>query len=59
MDKRSQKLASQVLNPLDEAIGMRLAYWAYEHKDIKEAEKVAKYPKAWKPAEPGKELPGE
>ena len=59
MDHRLPNQALQAFNPLDAAIGMRLAYWAYEHKDILEAEKVAKYPVSWKHAEPGEELPAD
>lgn len=59
MDHRLPNQALQAFNPLDAAIGMRLAYWAYEHKDILEAEKVAKYPVSWKHAEPGDELPAD
>ena len=44
-------------NGLDARIGMRLAYWAYEHKDIQGAEKVAKYPEPWRYAESGDDLP--
>ncbi|MFW5331232.1 lipase family protein [Hydrogenophaga sp. ZJX-1] len=44
-------------NRLDARIGMRLAYWAYEHKDIQGAEKVAKYPEPWRYAESGDDLP--
>ncbi len=47
-----------MFNRLDASIGMRLAYWAYEHKDIQEAEKVAKYPEAWRHAKPEVDLPG-
>jgi hypothetical protein len=46
-----------LLNRLDARIGMRLAYWAYEHKDIQEAEKVATYPEPWRYAELGDDLP--
>ena len=52
------KTGQGVLNRLDARIGMRLAYWAYEHKDIPEAEKVAKYPEPWRHAKPGVDLPG-
>jgi hypothetical protein len=38
---------------------MRLAYWAYEHKDIQKAEKVATYPDAWEHAKPGFHLPAD
>ena len=46
-----------LLNRLDARIGMRLAYWAYEHKDIPEAEKTAKYPEPWRHAKPGVDFP--
>ncbi|MEZ5663656.1 MAG: hypothetical protein R3E94_09055 [Burkholderiaceae bacterium] len=59
MDAQRQVLSSRQFNPLDQAIGMRLAYWAYEHKDIAEAEKVAKYPDSWRHALPGVHLPAD
>ncbi|PKO74522.1 MAG: hypothetical protein CVU21_22995 [Betaproteobacteria bacterium HGW-Betaproteobacteria-15] len=52
------KTEKGLLNRLDTQIGMRLAYWAYEHKDIPEAEKVAKYPEPWRHAKSGVDLPG-
>ena len=57
MDNRPSNQAAQPVNALDAAIGMRLAYWAYEHKDIQKAEKVATYPDAWEHAKPGIHLP--
>jgi Lipase (class 3) len=59
MDNRSPNQALQAFNPLDAAIGMRLAYWAYEHKDIQKAEKVSKYPDSWRHAKPGDGLPAD
>lgn len=56
MDGRTPRSAT---NPLDEAVGMRLAYWAYEHKDVREAEKVARYPNVWEHAQPGVHLPAD
>jgi hypothetical protein len=49
--------SAQPFNRLDSAIGMRLAYWAYEHRDIQEAEKVTKYPDTWRQAKPGDGIP--
>ena len=34
-------------NRLNSAIGMRLAYWAYEHKNSADAEKLTTYPTSW------------
>ena len=34
-------------NHLDAAVGMRLAYWAYEHESIATAEALATYPTSW------------
>ena len=51
------KTEKGLLNRLDARIGMRLAYWAYEHKDIQGAEKVATYPEPWRYAELGDDLP--
>jgi hypothetical protein len=59
MSDSSSTAYAQPFNPLDAAIGMRLAYWAYEHKDIQQAEKVAKYPDAWRHAKPGDGIPAE
>ncbi|AOW15173.1 hypothetical protein LPB72_21945 [Hydrogenophaga crassostreae] len=50
-------LANPAPNPLDAAIAMKLAFWSYPHKNIEEAEKVAKYPTRWRHAEPGNDLP--
>lgn len=57
MDKQPPIHPSKQFNPLDSATGMRLAYWAYEHKDIEAAKKVTTYPDAWAYAQPGKDLP--
>jgi hypothetical protein len=57
MDKTTHHRPAQTLNPLDSALGMRLAYWAYEHKDIEAAKRVTTYPDAWEYAQPGKDLP--
>lgn len=34
-------------NRLDSAVGMRLAYWAYEHNDVTKSEALAPYPSSW------------
>lgn len=44
-------------NRLDARVGLYLAYWAYPHEDIDKANNEAPYPKPWKHAEPGIELP--
>lgn len=44
-------------NPLDAAIGMRLAFWSYPYKDEEAAKKVTTYPDSWEHARPGKHLP--
>lgn len=59
MNDPRQVLPSKKPNSLDEAIGMRLAYWAYEHKDLQEAEKVATYPSEWTYLKPETDLPGD
>ena len=59
MDQRPPNQVVPPVNALNAAIGMRLAYWAYEHKDVQVAEKVARYPVSWEHAKPGKHLPAD
>lgn len=57
MDERANVHPSKRSTPLDESIGMRLAYWAYEHKDREAAKKVITYPDGWRHIQPESELP--
>ena len=58
-DTRKPSDPRNPLSQLDSRVGMALAFWAYPHSNLGEANEVARYPVPWEHVEPGKYLPAD